>query len=204
MILLRLIGVFFDLLLLPLRLLRRGALIPRDVWLTLTVDGPVVDIIGRTRFWQFRAQKALSLHRLDEAASEMMKDPRVKGLVLTIRSMTAGMASATSLRGILERVCAAGKQVVVHLPRGGDNKEVYVASAANNPSLGPATQLAPLGFRSSAHYVKRALDRAGIEPQVFACGEFKAAGETLVRDTMSAGQREQVDRMLDSFHHALI
>src|SRR5258708_2071506 len=52
MILLRLIGVLLDLLLLPLRLLRRSALVPRDVWLTLTVDGPVVDIIGRSRFWQ--------------------------------------------------------------------------------------------------------------------------------------------------------
>ena len=42
----------------------------------------------------------------------------------------AGMASAVSLRALLARARAAGKEVVVHLPLGGGTKEVIVASAA--------------------------------------------------------------------------
>ena len=204
MILLRLIGLFFDLLLLPLRLVWRAMARRRGMWLTVTIDGPVVDVLGRPRFWQVRAQKALSLHVLDEVVAAMLRDPAVKGLLVTIRSMSAGMASATSLRAALERARAGGKEVIVHMPMGGDTKEVYVASAASKVLLGPTALLSPLGFRSAARYVKSALDRTGIEPQVFACGEFKAAGETLVRDSMSPAQRAQLERMLDSFHEELV
>jgi protease-4 len=204
MIVLRLIGLVFDLLLLPLRLLRLGRIVPRETWLTVTIEGPVVDITARQRFWQLRPKKTVSLHALDEVVTAMLRDPRVKGLLVTLRSMTSGMASATSLRAILERVRAGGKEVVVHLPLGGDTKDVYVATAANRIFLGPTAQLAPLGFRSASRYLKSALDRAGIEPQVFACGEFKAFGETFVRDSMSPPQRAQVERLLETFHASLV
>jgi len=204
MIVLRLIGLLFDLLLLPLRLVRRGRARRRGPWLTVTIDGPVVDVLGRPRFWQLRKQKALSLHVLEEIVTAMLGDPSVKGLLVTLRSMTAGMAAATSLRATLERARAGGKEVVVHLPMGGDTKEVYVATAASKVLLGPSALLSPLGFRSAARYMKRALDRAGIEPQVFACGEFKSAGETLVRDSMSPAQRAQLERLLDTFHETVV
>ncbi len=204
MIVVRLIGVLIDCLLLPLRLMRLRSARRQGTWLTVTIDGPVVDILGRPRFWQLRKQKALSLHVLDEVVTAMLRDPAIKGLLVTIRTMNAGMATATSLRALLERARAGGKEVVVHLPMGGDTKEVYVATAATKVLLGPATLLSPLGFRSAARYMKSALDRAGIEPQVFACGEFKSAGETLVRDSMSPAQRAQLDRLLDTFHAAVV
>lgn len=204
MIVLRLIGFLFDLLLLPLRLLRRGRHVPARAWLHVVIDGPVVDLVAKPRFWQVRAQKALSLHTLDAVVTAMLADVRVRGLLVTIKSMGAGMASASSLRGVLARARAGGKEVAVHLPMGGDTKEVFVASAASKVLVSPAAQLSPLGFRTASRYLKRALDRAGIEPQVFACGEFKSAGETLVRDSMSPGQRAQLERLLETFHGALV
>src|SRR5690606_38303657 len=105
---------------------------------------------------------------------------------------------------LLARARRAGKRVAVHLPNGGGTKEVYVASAASTILLGPTAQLAPVGVRTTARYLKRALDRAGVEAQVFACGEYKAAGETLVRDEMSAAQRAQLERLVTSFHDAVV
>jgi protease-4 len=43
-----------------------------------------------------------------------------------------------------------------------------------------------------------------VEPQVFSRGAYKSAGELLVRDQMSEPQREQTERILDAFHHALL
>lgn len=204
MILLRLLGALVDLLVLPLRLWGRTRT-PRGAWLAVTVDGPVVDVVGRPRFfWQVRRQRTLSIHGLDELVSAMSKDERVRGLLVTIRSMHAGMGSAASLRAVLARARASGKDVVVHLPTGGDTKEVFVASAASRVLLCPSAQLSPLGFRSASRYLKTALDRAAIVPQVFACGEFKAAGETLVRDAMSPAQRAQVERVIDGLHEAVV
>src|SRR5262245_20574658 len=130
MILVRLIGLLLDLLLLPLRLLRRARRVPRGAWLGVNIDGPVVDVVSRPRFWQVRAQKAVSLHVLDEAMRAMSGDARMKGVLVTLRSASMGMAAASSLRSLLWRVREKGKEVVVHLPLGGDTKEVYVASAA--------------------------------------------------------------------------
>jgi protease-4 len=204
MVLLRLIALFFDLLLLPLRLFSRRRAIPKGAFLHVVIDGQVADVVPRPRFWQVRKQKATSLHALARTVDAMAKDARVKGLVVTIKQLSAGMAAATSLRAQLARAKAAGKEVVVHLPMGGGTKETYVASIASRVVLAPATHLAPLGFLSSSRYLKRALAKAGVEPEIYACGDYKAAGENLVRDSMSDAQREQLERMLGSFHDVLV
>lgn len=202
--LLRLIGLIVDVLLLPLRLLARGRGVPEGSFVTLKIDGAVADIVGRPRLWEVRAQRATSLHHVAEVVDHVAHDPRVRGVLVTIKSFAGGMASATSLRALLARARGAGKEVVVHLPLGGGTKEVIVATGASKVLLGPAAQLAALGFASRTPYVKRALDQVGITPEVFACGEYKSAGESLVRDSMSDAQREQLGTILDRFDAALV
>ena len=114
------------------------------------------------------------------------------------------MASATSLRGVLARVPASKRELVIHLPLGADTKELYVASVATKIYVGPQATLAPLGFASAARYVKRALDKVGIEPEVYARGRFKSAGEQLVRESMTEPQREQVGALLDTFYDEVV
>jgi protease-4 len=202
--LLRLIGLVLDILLLPLRLLVRGKGVPEGAFVTVKIDGAVVDVIGRPRIWEVRAQRATSLHHVAEVVDHVVPDPRVRGIFVTIKNFAGGMASAMSLRKLLARARAAGKEVVVYLPLGGGTKDVIVATGASKILLGPAAQLAALGFASRTRYFKRALDRAGIVPEVYACGEYKSAGESLVRDSMSDAQREQLDKLLDRFHSALV
>lgn len=204
MILLRLIGLIFDLILLPLRASVRMRGVPKGAFVHVTINGPLADIVAQPRFWQIRKQHATSLHSLARVIDAMTRDGRVRGLLVTVKKMSTGMAGAASLRALLARARAAGKEVVVHLPMGGGTKEVYVASAASKCVIAPATHLAPLGFLSTTHYVRRALDRAGVEPEVFACGEYKSAGENVMRDRMSDAQREQLEALLGRFHDALV
>lgn len=207
MIVWRLFRFLLDVLLAPVRLLLGRGALPPGAWLTLTIDGPVVDMVApRPRLLAALrgAERATSLHALNALVTAALARPDVRGFVVTLKSMTAGMAAATSLRNVFLRARAGGKEVVFVLPHGGQSKEVYVACAGDRIYLGPTTQLTPLGFRTAARYVKQALDRAGVEPQVFACGEFKSAGETLVRDAMSPAQRAQLERLLDGFHDALV
>lgn len=205
MLLLRLLGLVLDVLLLPLRLVtRRRGLIEEGSFLALTIDGAVIDIVAPPRPWERRAQKATSLDELGAAVDHAVADDRIRGIIVTVKALSTGMAGATSLRAVLSRMRAAGKEVVVHLPLGGGTKEVFVATAASKVLLGPSAQLAALGFTSRTRYVKRALDKAGVVPEVYACGEYKSAGETLVRDSMSDAQREQVGRLLDRFDAALL
>jgi protease-4 len=202
--LLRLLGFLLDLLFYPIRAFRRGRVVADGTFLTLKIDGAVADVLARPRFWELRVQRAISLHDVREMLDHAIPDPRVRGILVTIKSLAAGMATSMSLRAQLARARAAGKEVIVHLPLGGGTKEVLVASAGSKVFLGPAAQLAALGFSTRTRYVKNALDKAGVVPEVYACGEYKSAGESLVRDSMSDAQREQLGKLLDCFDASLL
>ncbi len=202
--LLRLLGFVFDVLLLPIRLLLRRRGVAAGTFLTLAIDGAVTDLVAKPRFWEFRKAKTVSLHDVRELMDHVVADARVRGVLVTLTSLEAGMATSVSLRSQLARARSAGKEVIVHLPLGGGTKEVIVATAASRLVLGPAAQLAALGFATRTRYVKRALDLLGVVPEVYACGEYKSAGESLVRDSMSDAQREQVGILLDAFDAILL
>ncbi len=207
MVLLRLLGLVLDVLFLPIRLLGRSRAVRKGSFVALSIDGPLADMVPPQPAWRFFAggrPRTTSIHAVAELVSAIVEDPRVRGLVVTLKQVGAGMAGATSLRNQLWRVRAAGKELVVSLPVGGGTKEVYVASAATKLVVGPAAQLAPLGFLSATRYAKRAIDKAGVDVEVFACGEYKSAGETLVRESMSDAQREQVSALLDGMQDALV
>lgn len=202
--LLRLIGFLFDLLLYPLRALRRGRVVAEGSFVTLKIDGAVADMVAKPHFWEVRKTRTVSLHDVREIVDHVIVDDRVRGIVLTIKALAAGMATSVSLRDQLARARAAGKEVIVHLPLGGGTKEVIVATAGSKVFLGPAAQLSALGFATRTRYVKSALDKAGVVPEVYACGEYKSAGESLVRDSMSEAQREQLGKLLDGFDAVLL
>jgi protease-4 len=143
----------------------------------------------------------LELGRLER---DIAGDARVRGVLVSLRSFSGGMARATSLRAALARIAATGRELVIHLPLGGDTKELYVASVATKLFVGPQTVLAPLGFATAVRYVRRALEKTSVEPEVFARGRFKSAGEQLVRDSMSDPQREQLGAILDVFYEELV
>ncbi len=203
-VILRLFSNLLRLLLWPLTFLRWIQAIPRGSYLALTIRGDVKDIVPKRRLWEMRSRPALSLHALGELVDAIIEDPRIKGLVITLESFGAGMATASSLRAELARLRAAGREVVVVLPFGGDTKELYIATAASRILVGPQATLSPLGFATSVRYVKGAMAKLGVVPDVLARGEFKSAGEQLVRDDMSPTQRAQLDAIFDVLYEELL
>ena len=192
------------LLFVPLYLFRYLRRAPRGAFVVLEIDGAVDDLVPRPRFWELWRKRALSLHELRRALDEACADPRLRGVLVVLRSLRGGMATAASLRAMLGSVRARGKELAVHLPLGADTRELYVATAAGRIIGGPQATLAPVGFAARARYLKGALEKAGVVPEVFARGAYKSAGELLIREEMSAAQREQLDRILDGLHEALV
>ncbi|HEY1696402.1 MAG TPA: signal peptide peptidase SppA [Polyangiaceae bacterium] len=168
------------------------------------IDGAVTEIAPAPQWWPPGARQPFSLHGLREVVDEAATDPNVRGIVLVLRSMRGGLATATSLRAILDRARAAGKRVVVHLPLGGGTRETYAAVGADLLLLGPTSSLAPVGLLASARYLRGALDKAGVVPEVHARGRFKTAGERIERTSMSDAEREQIGAVLDRAYGAFV
>jgi hypothetical protein len=103
------------LLLFPLHALRRSRAAPKGAWLTLSLDGPVVDLSPRPPRWsifrRFR-RPPLSIARLRELTRAMADDPRVRGLLLEVRSPSGGPAVLASLRDVISEIRATGKDVI--------------------------------------------------------------------------------------------
>jgi protease-4 len=200
----RAVGFLLALALLPLRSLfwSLSRRIPSGAWITVEVDGPLVDVVDPiTRIFRPRA---LSLEALARAVDALSRDARVGGVLVIVRRLGGGMATATSLRELLARLRSNGKEVVVHLPLGGGSKEIYVATAASRIYVGPQSTVAPLGFASSTLYFGKAMERLGAQAKITSRGKYKSAGETLVREAMSDAQREQIGEILDQFYEALL
>jgi protease-4 len=200
----RLVLLLGWLLALPWLLLRRFWPIGRGVFVLLEIDGPVVEVAPEQRFWQLAMPRAVSLRAMARLVDEIVADDRVRGLLVLHSSMRGGMATAQSLRALYARVRAAKKEIVVALPQGGGSKDVYAAMEADKTYAAPQAVLASVGFLVAARYLRGALDRAGLVPQVLAAGKYKSAGEQLARESMSDAQREQIGAVLDGLHRELV
>ncbi len=188
----------------PFRALRAQSLLKKGSLVVLKLDGPVVELAGRRRWWRRVASRTTSLARVRELVRLVASDEKIKGLVVEIRSLQAGAAVATSLRQALVRLKESNKPLYAYLPMGGASREMLVASAADRIVFGPASSIAPLGVAVETRYFRRALDRIGVLPEIFARGEFKTAGESLARDSMSSEQREQLGAILDVVEGELV
>ena len=194
--------------LLPFWLLGRIVGRPRSPWLHVRVRSQVVEMPDpRSRLARFLPSLArrmpTSLHVLRKLARFVERDPRVRGVLVTLPPLAIGWGRARGLRDVLVRLRAGGKQVAVYLPEGATHKELYVASAADRILAPPQASIIALGLSVQATYFKPLLDKLGIRVERFARAEYKTAAESLTRETMSDAQREQVEALLKGFESEL-
>lgn len=189
----------------PLRAARAALVLRQGGYIKLTLDGEVVELPERRPWRFFKPRPApVSVARVRELASELAKDPKTLGLILEIKSLRTGPAVVTSLREALAPIRQAGKKLFVHMPLGGGTREMVLASIGTSVVGGPQSSIAPLGMSVESRYLRRVLDKLGIVPEILARGEFKTAGETLERDSMSEAQREQLSAVLDTLYDELV
>src|SRR3954471_1696866 len=121
----------------PFRAVRGRRLVRRGSFVSLVIDGAVVEVADTLPWWRRRRARTTSLTGIRQLCSAIARDDRVKGLLVEIRSLHAGAATATSLRRALLALKDQNKTVVVYLPTGAGSREMLVASAASRIIMGP-------------------------------------------------------------------
>lgn len=203
-----LVGNFVTLLTLPLVLVSRVLQRPKARWLEVWIRPSVHEIeprrtlLARVLGDAFHP-RGTSLHRLRRLAEHAGRDPRVEGVLFVIPPLAAGWAASQGLREIVEALGKAGKRTVVHLPRGGGHRELFVASAAERVVVSPRATLFLPGVGVASLYVKPLLEKLGIEVERFRRSEFKTAYETAEREAMSEPQRAQLGAIVEAVDREL-
>ena len=204
--LLRLLANLFGLFLLPLRLLRRARVLsrrrvrPRD---------------DRRRCAGHRRQSPLlgDGGGLTAVVARRARPSRRRDCGRCAGARGARHASLVP-RGHGERDVAPGGRSRASRRLGGSSSCTCRSAATRRSSTSPRSRRRyssgrrrssrRSGSRRRCATSSRALERAGVEPEVFARGRFKSAGEQLVRDSMSDPQREQLGALLDAFYDEVV
>ncbi len=162
-------------------------------WLVVRLAAPLEEIprphplaIGEPR------SSLLDMLRALRAAAA---DPRVAGVLLRFAGAPRGLAAAATLHRAVAEL--RGRKPVWAFGERMGIPEYWVASAAERILLPESGSLELLGLRTERFYLRELLSRLDVRPEVLRVGGYKTAGETLVRDRMSAEQREQSEAYLD-------
>ena len=149
------------------------------------------DFLGRT--------KGKSFPELLDALKKVRDDKSVKALLVEMKYPTLGMAQREELRKALEEIKENGKKIYVHAD-GFSMTDYYLASVANSILLSPSGGVSMPGIYFRKIYLKKALEKLGIETEIERVGEYKSAVEPFLRENMSEADREQESRLLDVFY----
>lgn len=194
-----LFGNLFRFLLLPLWLAQRVLARPRARFVQVKIAASPVELsrplsllerVARKR--EPSAGQLSSIDALWTLVRAIANDSSAEGMLVILPHLTAGWASCASLRAPIAWLKARGKQVIVYLPLGGSQRELYVASAGSRIVAPPSATLWVLGAAAQAMYFKPLLDRVGVSTEVFATGDYKTAAEPFTRESMSSAQEEQL------------
>ena len=178
-----------------LRLLRR-----RPRWVRLALRQPLP--ARSVRIPPFR-RRGPSLAGLADVCRDLGADAHVEGVIFELHALGGGWAQAQTLRGILGRLRAAGKRVIVHLSSP-SVRHYYVACAADKVAMDESGFLDLRGLAAEVTFLGTALGKLGLEPELAYRGAYKSFAETLMRSDMSPAHHEALDAVLDRIQEELV
>ena len=149
---------------------------------------------------QYDIPGVYDLVRLVRHAKE---DTAIKGIFLKCNDDPNGFASNEEIRGALLDFRKSGKFVYAY----GDvisQKAYYVANTADKIYCNPKGGVEWKGFAAEMTFLKGALQKLDIQPQIFYAGKFKSATEPLREDRMTEANRLQLTELLGDFFNRLL
>jgi protease-4 len=143
------------------------------------------------------------LYDLVRVIRHARRDSAIHGIYLKCNSDPNGFATNEEIRLALIDFKKSGKFVYAY----GDmipQKAYYVAGVADKIYLNPKGGLDWRGFATEEFFLKDALDKLDVQPQIFYAGKFKSATEPLRETHMTDANRVQLTELLGDFYNRLL
>jgi protease-4 len=141
--------------------------------------------------------RPLALRDAVAAIHRAAKDSRIAGLIARVQLTAAPPAAVQELREAIAAFSAA-KPSLAWAETYPGTLSYYLASAFGEVWMQPSGTVGLIGFASNATFLRDALDKAGIEAQIVARGEYKSAANVFTEGGFTEAHREAVTRMLES------
>lgn len=143
--------------------------------------------------------KPLTLRQTVDALHRAAEDDRVAGLIARIQLTAAAPGPVQELRDAIAAFGAI-KPTLAWAETYPGTLSYYLASAFREVWMQPSGTVGLIGFATSALFLRGALDKAGIEAQFVARGEYKSAANLFTHDSYTDAHREADSAIIGSLH----
>jgi len=171
--------------------------VPKSAALLIAPEGELVEQLSsdplRRAFGQASGGPAPEtlLRDVIDAIEAAKSDERIKLIVLDLSNLgTSGLSKLQEIGAALRDFRGAGKRVVVAADSL-DQSQYYLAAQAGEVYLDPLGLVYVDGFSYYRMFLKDAIDKLGVDVNVFRAGTFKSFTDQFSRSDMAPSEREE-------------
>ena len=167
--------------------------------LRITLDKPILDRSPKNPFFIDLGpmNKTIGLNDILKDIQRAKEDPNIKGILLDVTFIPAGMATIREIRAELIDFKKSGKFIIAY-SEVYTQRAYYLATAADQIYLQPEGIVLFKGINAELTFLKGTLDKLDIKMQVIRHGKYKSATEPLFRDNMSPENHLQIQALIDN------
>ena len=144
--------------------------------------------------------RPLLLRQVVAAIHRAAEDPRIAGLIARVQLSAAPPGAVQELREAIVAFTAV-KPSLAWAETYPGTLSYYLASAFGEVWMQPSGTVGLIGFATNALFLRDALDKAGIQAQFVARGEYKSAANMFTQDRYTDAHREADSRLIESLHN---
>ncbi|MGV0991623.1 MAG: signal peptide peptidase SppA [Mycobacterium sp.] len=145
------------------------------------------------------AGRPMVLREAVAAIHRAAEDRRVAGMIARVQVSAAPPGPVQELREAIAAFTAV-KPSLAWAETYPGTLSYYLASAFGEVWMQPSGTVALIGFATNALFLRDALDKAGVEAQFVARGEYKSAANLFTQDHYTDAHREADGRLIESLH----
>src|SRR5271170_2040671 len=182
--------------------------VPRTAALVIAPEGELVEQLSsdpvRRAFGQASGGPAPEtlLRDVIDAIGSAKSDSRIKLIVLDLGNLdTSGLSKLQEIGAALRDFRSSGKRVVVAADSL-DQTQYYLAAQAGEVYLDPLGLVYVDGFSYYRMFLREAIDKLGVDVNVFRAGTFKSFTDQFSRSDMAPSEREESSVWLDALWNA--
>ena len=139
---------------------------------------------------------SVGLNTLLSAIENAANNDKIDGIYIECNGVSAAPATLQTVRRALMEYKQSGKWIVAYGNEGINQADYYLASVADSIYLNPVGAVDLHGMASVTPYMKKLLDKVGVEMQIVRVGSFKSAVEPYMLEDMSEANRLQQEHYL--------
>ena len=171
----------------------------QDGILLLDFGTPIPEKTGNvsSQGFSLNVPSDLGLYRIKKLIKHAQTDASVKGIVYKVSPGTPlGLATASSIRESLKEFKDSTDKFIYTYADFFDNTSYLLASSSDSIFVNPNGILDINGYSTLVPFFKGAMDKLGIDMNIFYAGQFKSATEPFRRKNMSEQSKAQTREYL--------